>query len=64
MGGDWPRVEAEVCDGGLFPSVLPSLSGLGFWDGSSQEAHETREPEATARKRRTRWGCHTLTQQN
>lgn len=36
-------------DGSLFPPILPSLSGLLFWDGPSQEMQETESPKPLPR---------------
>ena len=36
-------------DGSLFPPILPSLSGLWFWDGTSQEMQETETPKPLPR---------------
>lgn len=53
MEGTSSTVEA-VCtprpgDGSLFPPILPSLSGLWFWDGLSQKMQETESPKPLPR---------------
>lgn len=53
MEGASSTVEAVVTlrpgDGSLFLPILPSLSGLWFWDGPSQEVQETESPKSLPR---------------
>ena len=59
MEGTSSTVEA-VCtprpgDGSLFPPILPSLSGLWFWDGLSQKMQETESPKPLPRGAQDPW---------